>query len=417
MDEPVVTRRSIPSFLADTCWFGMTKRLSDEQFLELIELRQRQGFTAIQIVVGIPPEVGPNNQNSMSPVGAAWNLKGEINYNYLEFAKERIKIVNNHGMTAIIYGAWGHQIDWIGVKNMCQWWDAILEFMDGLDVIYCLTGECDIWCNSLMVKSLLPDKTTDQLESKAPIINNMIRKLYNCMMSDMISSQYKKRRMNRWSYVLEYVSSRTIRPIIIHTTPDIEGLFAVKNPALLSANTFQTGHSRAAEKKIWELPYNSNLLYPNIPCVNLEPWYEGICDDFFQEYQLKAFWFSICSGVKAICYGAHGVWNVGDGTFLRRWGEQGFDVAMELGTPTILGKLFTMVKNAGVFDWNIIEVDMENGCLQSIARVSLDNKKIRYIPEIKNCSKIPSGKILDAYSCQFIQNLPETGSVVIFENL
>ena len=39
-------------FLADTWWFALTRRLPDEAFAALVEKRVKQGFTAVQLVVG-----------------------------------------------------------------------------------------------------------------------------------------------------------------------------------------------------------------------------------------------------------------------------------------------------------------------------------------------------------------------------
>jgi len=56
-----VTRKNsnIAGFLADTWWFGLSRRLSEKDFKDLAILRATQGFSAIQLVVGVPPEVGP----------------------------------------------------------------------------------------------------------------------------------------------------------------------------------------------------------------------------------------------------------------------------------------------------------------------------------------------------------------------
>ncbi len=39
-----MNRYKIPHFLADTWWFALTSRTSDEQFLALVQLRQKQGL-------------------------------------------------------------------------------------------------------------------------------------------------------------------------------------------------------------------------------------------------------------------------------------------------------------------------------------------------------------------------------------
>ncbi len=116
------TKEQISHFLADTWWYGLTNRVDAGQFKSLAKLRVRQGFSAVQLVVGIPPEVGPENDNAKSPVGAAWNLKGEFNDKYLDFAQERIQELNSIGLLAIVYGAWGQQIEWLGKERMKDWW-------------------------------------------------------------------------------------------------------------------------------------------------------------------------------------------------------------------------------------------------------------------------------------------------------
>ena len=59
-------RTEIPAFLADTWWFALTGRLDDAAFPRLVERRAGQGFTAAQLVVGIPPEVGPAHPAAQS---------------------------------------------------------------------------------------------------------------------------------------------------------------------------------------------------------------------------------------------------------------------------------------------------------------------------------------------------------------
>ena len=123
-------------FLCDTWWCGLTQRVDDKKFEELAQLRVRQGFTTVQMVVGIPPEVGPENSNASSEVGPAWNLRGEFNQDYLKHSREKVKYLNSLGLSAILYGAWGQQIEWLGEKSMKDWWGEIIKNFDDLDVMY-----------------------------------------------------------------------------------------------------------------------------------------------------------------------------------------------------------------------------------------------------------------------------------------
>lgn len=70
--------KNIQPFLSDTLWFGMTSRISTEKLKKYAQKRVSQGFNAVQIVVGIPPEVGPLNINVYGAGGPAWNLNGKF---------------------------------------------------------------------------------------------------------------------------------------------------------------------------------------------------------------------------------------------------------------------------------------------------------------------------------------------------
>ncbi len=59
------------NLLCDTWWYGLTSRWTKEQMLSLAKLRVSQGFNAVQLVVGIPPEVGPEHPSAASEVGPA----------------------------------------------------------------------------------------------------------------------------------------------------------------------------------------------------------------------------------------------------------------------------------------------------------------------------------------------------------
>lgn len=409
-----IKARTFSPFLADTWWYGMTKRLSDTDFELLVVKREEQGFNAAQIVVGIPPEAGVRNENAKSLKGVAWNLEGTINYQYLEFVRERVKFMNAHNIMAIIYGAWGHQIEWIDKEQMCKWWKAVVDYLDGLKVIYCLTGESDLWAEPFMAKRLLPNKTTKDIISKKAYLQKIERYLYYKFIKDHKNSNWQEIRKEKWSYVLEYLASITAKPIIIHTTPSIDGIGAVNCPDLLAANTFQTGHNINAESNIWMWSIKSKESDINKPVINLEPWYEGIFDDFYKEKQIKAFWLSLASGASALCYGAHGIWNVGDSLFLSQWGRQTFAQALELETPTILGKSFELLKKEGVFSWNQINSLKKNDELLALIRSSSDGKKLIYIPDVKRYSDIPEGRYLNVNDVEFCSQKPCSGQLVVF---
>lgn len=400
-------RAEIPAFLADTWWFGLTGRLDDDAFRRLVALRASQGFTAAQLVVGIPPEVGPAHPAAGSPVGPAWDLEGVPNEAYLARARERIGIMNRHGLAAIVYGGWGPQIDWIGPGGMAAWWRRVVEVCDGLDVVYCLTGESDLWTDPFAARALLPARSTDDLH------RSRLRHHASALARRLAPAAFGARRRARWSAVLAELARATARPIVVHTTSATDGLHAVDDPGPLSANTFQTGHARKSEPELWRRLLASRAAHPGLPVVNLEPWYEGIRGQFWLEDQVRALWMSVGAGARALCYGAHGLWNVGDGSFLAHWGAQGFDEALGLGSPAVLGASYRMLDGLGALTWPEAAATVEGERLVKLRRADGAGRFVEYYPDAADVPAGAPGRAFDPLTGRFAAALPPTGQVVL----
>lgn len=407
---------NIPNFLCDTWWYGLTKRLPDKKFEELAKLRHRQGFNAVQLVVGIPPEVGPENPNAASVVGPAWNLKGEFNLPYLDRAREKVQTLNSLGLSVVIYGAWGQQIKWLGKERMKDWWGEIINRFDNLDVMYCVTGESDIWVGQ--EEKLMPDKTTDEFKASGlvpilpPRIAYLGKRLINMMLEPINIAKGQERRIE-WSDVLALISSKTSKPIFIHTLSNRTSEQVVNNPKLLDAITVQTGHSPDTKNILWQLPLEITGEHPNKKFINLEPWYEGITDRFGTSDQLYAYWASMMAGAHAYCYGAHGVWNVGDGNFLAHWGRQTFDQAIKLNTPQLIGESHKLFTRSGFAGYGKVEVEDKNGDLVRITRSGDDGAFVCYVPDISIAENLPKGNIFLPLTGHFSKTLPASGQVII----
>ncbi|MCP4424278.1 MAG: DUF4038 domain-containing protein [Chloroflexi bacterium] len=415
--ETTTSSDGLTGLLADTWWFGLTNRLNRQQFEELAQLRKRQGFTAVQLVVGIPPEVGPENVNARSPVGFPWTRDGRFNQNYLGFARERIAYLNELGLTVIIYAAWGHQIDWLGPEQMAAWQSKIIDTLDTLQVIYCLSGESNLWIGKTSL--LLPDKTTDDLviirsflSRLHPRLRNILTRVRRRFGTKLFRKKLADRR-RAWSFVLEQIAAKTDKPIIVHPTSGETGYQTVNNSNLLAANTAQTGHSQEARPRLWQLPLKlttndkSGRGY-----VNLEPWYEGIRSQFWVEDQLYAYWASMLAGARGHCYGGHGVWNVGDGQFLAHWGKQTLTEAMKLDTPRLLGLSHEQFTQRHPYRRETF-YEAEGDKLITIGK-KRGSKRIQFFPDIASADRIPDGKIWLPLAGKFVETAPTRGQVVIF---
>jgi len=413
-ERPVFKR-----FLCDTWWYGLTQRVDDKKLEELAKLRVQQGFTTVQMVVGIPPEVGPENPNASSKVGPAWNLRGEFNQGYLQYSRDRVQYLNSLGLSTILYGAWGQQIEWLGEKRMKDWWSEIVKNFDDLDVMYCLSGESDIWVGE--EKRLLPDRSTDELNTVRlmpflhPRLVYMGKRLIN-MVNQSLNEGRKAERRNKWSRVLTHVSSLTDKPIFIHVLPNITSKEAVNNPKLLDAITVQTGHSDTTRRLLWELPLESVRQNPDKPFINLEPWYEGITGRFKTEDQLYAYWASMMAGAYAYCYGAHGVWNAGDGKFLAHWGKQTLGEAMKLKTPQLIGASHKLFIESGFAGYSKVEVEEKDGELVKISRSNNKGAMVTYIPDTSLVDELPEGNIFLPLRGELVKTSPRVGQVVIISH-
>ena len=407
----------IAGFLADTWWFGLSTRLSEQAFKDLATLRVQQGFSAIQLVVGVPPEVGPENENAQSQVGFPWTIDGRFNQEYLNLARDRIQCLNDLGLDVIVYGAWGHQIEWLGKERIAEWWLRIIETLDALNVIYCLCGESNLWIGE--ASKLLPDKSTDDLVTGKGLsrwlplrIKGLLIKTARRFTQHSYTHQLEERR-DAWSFVLERISQRTNKPIIIHPTATDTGYEAVSNPELLAANTAQTGHDLRARNRLWQLPLallKNNHTHRGY--INLEPWYEGIRDQFWAEEQMFSYWASMLAGATSYCYGAHGIWNVGDGKFLAHWGRQTLAQAIALDTPRLLGlshKQFLLRCEPG----GEVFYQTEGERLVTIGRKA-GEKLIQFFPDAARASHVPAGEIWLPLEGAFTEILPPRGQVVIF---
>jgi hypothetical protein len=406
----------ISGFLADTWWFGLSNRLSERDFRDLAALRAEQGFSAIQLVVGVPPEVGPENENAKSPVGFPWTLDGDFNQEYIGFARERIQHLNKLGFVVIVYGAWGHQIEWLGKGGMADWWFKVVAALDALDVIYCLCGESNLWVGE--AAKLLPDKSTDDLvrsrvlSALPPRIASSLAEATKRFKKRLYRNEFEKRR-DDWSFVLEKISQRTDRPIIVHPTADETGYETVFNPELLAANTAQTGHDTSARNRLWRLPLASlKEDRTHRGFINLEPWYEGIKDQFGAADQMFSYWVTMLAGATSYCYGAHGIWNVGDGRFLAHWGKQTFAQARALDTPRLLGlsheqHLQRTYPRSGAF------YETAGEKLITIGRKAGEQATL-FFPDVAEAKHVPSGKIWLPLEGAFANALPHKGQVVIF---
>lgn len=418
--KPQTPSFPLDNLLIDTWWFGLSARLDDERFEALARQRVREGFNAVQLVAGIPPEVAPGHPQARSSVGVPWDLKGNINEEYLRLARSRIQRLNQWGLRVVVLGGWGMQIDWMGVQFMKRWWQGLIDHLDDLDVVYCVSGEVDLWVD--MPGLLLPDRSTDDLKGHVDsafsgprrYAEKVAKKLFR-LKTRLLKPYAERHRQNAWGQVSAFIAQRTEHPLIAHTggLPGTHSHVLISHPELLAAITVQTGHDQTSRTLHWQLPMQLSDAF-NLRFINLEPWYEGIRDDFYSADQLYAYWCNMLSGACSFAYGAHGVWNVGDGKFLAHWGAQSLEQAMALPTGRLLGQSHAwFLGHQGYDPLAETVVDAEGGQLMSIVRKTA-NGSLTFYPEARNYKDSSDGLLFDPLLGEEVDNVPLEGSVVIW---
>ena len=177
----------LPFFwLADTWWYGMTRRMPMPVFKKMAADRRKKGFTVIQVVVGVPPEIEAFSPDAGNSGGLPFHPDKTLNLAYFREVDRKIKHLVDSGLVPCIVGGWGGQIDSLGVRAIKQLWKEIVDRYAKYPVVFCVCGEADIF--SIPTKPIL-----NKLLSLAPTwLNSGLRKTKRVIIGD-----FKNQRLNQ----------------------------------------------------------------------------------------------------------------------------------------------------------------------------------------------------------------------------
>lgn len=320
-------------WLADTWWYGATVRCRwPDVFKFLVQDRVQKGFTVVQIVIGIPPEVKPTDSSVQNEGGFPFlDLKEwAINPSYFEYVDKRIKYLVDAGLVPCIVGGWGHHIDWMGTEATIRFWRHLVSRYSAYPVVWCLSGESEIHLSGEKTTDLQPKERIPrwmrEMLLATPGIERGARRLreFALRMRSRYREQAQSRR-NKWEQVGEAVSDADPVGHIITTHP-LPGMYShtsLNNAPWVGMTSIQSGHSASVIYQMTSDTMKAEHLHPRRPIINMEPWYEGILESFWHEDQRYALWMSLLAGAAGHTYGANGVWQMstrGD-EFLAHWGE------------------------------------------------------------------------------------------------
>ena len=107
-------------WLGDTWWMGLCERLRwPEEFHTLAHNRRTKGFTVVQIVAGLYPDMPAFDPRGMNEAGFPWTENyGRIRPEYFDLADRRIVHLVDQDLVPCVVMAWGYHLPWTGVEKM-----------------------------------------------------------------------------------------------------------------------------------------------------------------------------------------------------------------------------------------------------------------------------------------------------------
>ena len=299
-------------WLADTWWMGLCRRLAwPGDFQRLTADRVAKGFSVVQIVAGLYPDMGAFDERGANEAGFPWEPDyARINPAYFDAADQRIAWLVEQGLVPCIVGCWGYHLPWLGIERMTQHWRNIVARWGAYPVVWCMAGE------GTMPYYLSADGDADR-ECQKQGWTQLARTVHE-------TDPYR-------------------HPVTIH--PSTSARDTVADPGVLDFDMLQTGHGdRTSLPNTVRRVTEAYATEPRMPVLDGEVCYEGIGEACRQEVQRLMFWACVLSGACGHTYGANGIWQVntaarpyGPSPHGMAWGHTPWDVAMALPGSGQLG--------------------------------------------------------------------------------
>lgn len=265
-------------WLADTWWMGLCKRFSWPGDFQLLTAdRAAKGFTAIQIVAGLYPDMPGFDPRGANEAGCPWEAGyARINPSYFDMADLRIHWLVQSGLVPCIVGCWGYHLPLLGTAKMKQHWRYLIARWAAYPVVWCLAGE------AAMPYYLSNDREED-----------------------------RKKQIAGWTDIGRYVREEDPFRRIVTIHPTEIGRDQVLDERVLDFDMLQTGHGgMGSVSNTVKRVSAERARAPAMPVVVGEVSYEGIIHNTEAEVQRLTFWASVLSGAAGHTYGANGIWQV-----------------------------------------------------------------------------------------------------------
>jgi hypothetical protein len=310
-------------WLGDTWWLGLCKRLRwPGGFKELVADRVAKGFSVIQIVAGLYPDMPAFDERGDNEAGWPWEPEfARINPAYFDMADLRMDWLVSQGLVPCLLGSWGYYLPWMGVERFKQHWRYLVARWGAYPVVWCLAGE-----------GVMPWYLSETRE------------------------QDEQLQREGWTQVGRYL--REIDPChrLVSIHPTRRGREQVDDDAVLDFEMLQTGHGdRTSLPRTVDSVVEAWDQKPTMPVINSEVCYEGILEASREEVQRFMFWVCILSGACGHTYGANGIWQAneegkpyGPSPHGSSWGDRPWREAYQLPGSGQLGMAKRLL---GRYEW------------------------------------------------------------------
>jgi hypothetical protein len=267
-------------WLGDTWWMGLCNRLHwPDEFAELTADRRAKGFTVIQIVAGLYPDMPPFDPRGANEAGFPWEKSyARIRPEYFDAADRRLEHLVEQGLAPCIVGAWGYFLPWLGVDKAKQHWRYLIARYGAYPVIWCVAGEANLpW---YLAKGF-PYDDREQVAG--------------------------------WTQVARALRAGDPfhRLVTIHPTGlgPLNARHAIDDAALIDFDMLQTPHGeRNAIAPTYTAVTHSWASQPTMPTLDGEASYEMLMDRIGAEWPRAMFWLCMMNGAAGHTYGANGIW-------------------------------------------------------------------------------------------------------------
>jgi len=283
-------------WLGDTWWMSLCKRMKFPEDLDtIINDRVEKGFTLIQIIAGLYPDMPPFDERGANEAGFPWAEDfSTINPAYFDMMDRRIFKIIDAGLVPCIVGCWGYFIDFAGKEKLVRHWENLIARYAAYPVVWCAAGEGTMafygyfeWSDERNEPFLATKKDKKAEEA------------------------YVARAKSEWTDIMRtmraydpYHNAMSIHPSqFAHKT--------INDVSVLDFNMLQTGHGgEASLNNTVDMIIEAQEATPDMPVLDTEVNYEGIGGMNGPDAQRFAFLSTVLMGAAGFTYGGNGIWQI-----------------------------------------------------------------------------------------------------------